>query len=74
MDWMGYVELDDWAPFLGKRLYKYMQEMDQVSRRLLWEHIRGGTSSRWIAETLTEHGYPVGKSTINDVRRRLRDE
>jgi hypothetical protein len=37
----------------------------------LVEHLLGGTSADWLAETLTEHGAPVGATTIKAYRRRI---
>jgi hypothetical protein len=37
----------------------------------LVEHLLGGTSADWLAEALTEHGAPVGATTIKAYRRRI---
>lgn len=36
------------------------------------EHLKGGTSAEWLAECLTDCGYPIGATTIKSYRRRLR--
>lgn len=36
------------------------------------KHLSGGTSAEWLADTLTEAGYPIGATTIKSYRRKLR--
>lgn len=38
----------------------------------LLDHLQGGTSAEWLAETLTEAGAPIGATTIKAYRRKLR--
>lgn len=57
-----------------------MSKMDEIFeelpfdvRRELLAHIDGGTSSEWLAETLTKAGYPVSATTVKRTRRQMRE-
>lgn len=67
------LELDAMHVIFGNRLYGFMLTMTEEERSIIATLIEMGVSSRWIADTLTKHGYPIGKSTINDIRKRWFD-
>ena len=56
------------------RLAEVWEEIPASARGPLQDHLLGGTSAEWIAETLKEEGYPIGASTIRTWRRNTRKE
>lgn len=42
-------------------------------RALLRQHLMGGTSAEWLADTLREFGYTISATTIRSYRRSLKE-
>lgn len=47
-------------------------QLSGLARAALRPHLLGETSADWLANTLTDEGFPVGASTIRTYRRALR--
>lgn len=56
------------------RLAEVWDEIPGSAREPLKEHLLGGTSAEWIAQTLTSEGHPIGASTIRTWRRNTRED
>ena len=52
------------------KVQSLLSTLPPAERELVEAHLVGGTSSRWLAATLTRNGYPIGKTTIDDWRKK----
>lgn len=58
----------------GKALQAVWDRLEAKQREATLPHLLGGTSAEWVAQTLTEEGFPIGKTSIREYRRSLRDQ
>ena len=58
----------------GKALSALWSRLETIQQQALLPHLLGDTSAQWLAETLTAKGYPIGRTTIKDYRRALREQ
>ena len=58
----------------GKALSALWGRLETIQQEALLPHLLGDTSAQWLAETLTTKGHPIGRTTIKDYRRALREQ
>ena len=57
----------------GSRLEAIYGSLEAGERAALLAHLLGGTSAEWLAQTLTECGHPIGRSSIKRTRQKLKE-
>ena len=59
---------------MSEKLAVVLNELSEEASAVVEEHLLGGCSAEWLAEQLTDTGYPVSASTIRTQRRAWRRE